>query len=41
MKGDGIHVDYSHAERINMVLIMGKIRYSVKCSCQRKGTCGS
>ena len=41
MKREGIYVDYLHEERINMVLIMEKIKYSVKCSCQRKGTYGS
>lgn len=38
MKGESIHVDYSHEEKINSLLVMKEnIKYNVKGSSLRKG----
>lgn len=37
MKGESIHVDYFHEERMNIVLIMKKnIKYNVKVHAREK-----
>lgn len=41
VEGESIRVHNSHEERINTVLIMKNIKYNMKCSQQRNGTCGS